>query len=106
VFCNFTVVTSNTKIGRFFQCNMGSTIGHDCVIGDYVTLAPGARVNGRVTIEDHAFIGSGAIIVDGTKKPIVIGKGAVIGMGSVILDSVPAGATVFGNPSRVYARAS
>ena len=33
-------------------------------------------------------------------KPLIVGEGAVIGMGSVVLNDVPAGATVVGNPAR------
>lgn len=69
-------------------------------IGDFVTLAPGVKINGHVVIEDHAYIGTGAIIKDGTDKPIVIGRGAVVGMGAVVTKSVEPGAVVVGNPAR------
>jgi sugar O-acyltransferase (sialic acid O-acetyltransferase NeuD family) len=100
IFCNFTHVTSNAKIGRFFHCNIYSYVAHDCVIGDFVTFAPGVKCNGHVVVEDHAYIGTGAIIRDGTSTPIVIGKGAVVGMGAVVTKSVPPYTTVVGNPAR------
>ncbi len=35
--------------------------------------------------EDHAYIGTGAVIKQGTPdQPLVIGKGAVVGMGAVV----------------------
>ncbi|MEO2037445.1 MAG: DapH/DapD/GlmU-related protein, partial [Martelella sp.] len=71
-------------------------IEHDCVIGDFVTLAPGAKVNGNITIGDHVYIGSGAVIRQGT----TIGPGATIGMGAVVLRDVPPGVTVVGNPAK------
>lgn len=102
VFCPNTMVTSNAKIGKFFQCNIYAYVAHDCVIGDFVTFAPGVRCNGRVHIDDYAYIGTNAIIREGTsEKPLRIGKGAVIGMGAVVTKDVPAGATVVGNPARV-----
>lgn len=101
IFCNFTHVTQGAKIGKFFHCNIYSYVAHDCVIGDYVTFGPGVKCNGHVRIEDHAYIGAGAIIKDGTHKPIVIGKGAVVGMGAVVTKSVPPGVTVVGNPARI-----
>lgn len=100
VFCTYSQVTVNAKIGKFFHCNMYSYVTHDCVIGDYVTFGPGVKCNGYVVIEDHAYIGAGAIIKDGTKKPIRIGKGAIVGMGAVVTKSVPDGVTVVGNPAR------
>ncbi|AIN57263.1 acetyltransferase [Pseudomonas soli] len=101
VLCPFTTITSNAKIGRFFQSNIYSYVAHDCVIGDYVTFAPGVKCNGNVRIEDHAYIGTGAVIKQGTlERPIIIGKGAVVGMGAVVNKSVAPGETVVGNPAK------
>jgi len=103
--CPFTCLTSNIKIGKFFHANIYSYVAHDCVIGDYVTFAPGVKCNGNIHIEDHAYIGTGAIIKQGTPdKPLVIGKGAIVGMGAVVTKSVPAGVTVVGNPARILER--
>lgn len=100
--CPFTCITSNIKIGKFFHANIYSYVAHDCVIGDYVTFAPGVKCNGNIHIEDHAYIGTGAVIKQGTPdKPLVIGKGAVVGMGAVVTKSVPPGVTVVGNPARI-----
>jgi sugar O-acyltransferase (sialic acid O-acetyltransferase NeuD family) len=94
-------ITANVRIGRCFHANTYSYVGHDCVIGDYVTFAPRVSCNGNVHIEDHAYIGTGAILKQGTPdKPLVIGRGAVVGMGAVVTKSVPAGVTVVGNPAR------
>ncbi|WP_160232168.1 acetyltransferase [Acinetobacter indicus] len=100
--CPFTCLTSNIKIGKFFHANIYSYVAHDCVIGDYVTFAPGVKCNGNIHIQDHAYIGTGAVIKQGTPdKPLVIGKGAVVGMGAVVTKSVPPGVTVIGNPARI-----
>ena len=102
LFCSFTHVTSNVKIGKYFHANIYSYVAHDCVIGDYVTFAPGVKCNGNIHIEDHAYIGTGAIIKQGSPdKPLVIGKGAVVGMGAVVTKNVPTGVTVIGNPARI-----
>lgn len=92
----FVVLTSNIRIGRCFHANLYSYVEHDCVIGDFVTFAPGAKVNGNVTIGDHAYIGSGAIIRQG----LTIGAGAIVGMGAVVTRDVPPGVTVVGNPAK------
>lgn len=92
----FVTLTSNIRIGRCFHANLYSYVEHDCIIGDFVTLAPAAKINGNVRIGDHAYIGSGAVIRQG----LVIGAGAVIGMGAVVVRNVPPGVTVLGNPAR------
>lgn len=98
----FVTLTSNIKIGKCFHANLYSYVEHDCIIGDYVTFAPGVKCNGNIHIEDHAYIGSGAVIKQGTPdQPLVIGKGAVVGMGAVVTKSVPPGVTVVGNPARI-----
>jgi acetyltransferase-like isoleucine patch superfamily enzyme len=75
-------------------------LAHDCVIGDFVTFAPDVHCNGGVIVEDYAYIGTGAIIKQGTvEKPIVIGRGAVVGMGAAVTKSVAPFTTVVGNPA-------
>lgn len=97
----FVTLTSNIIIGKCFQANIYSYVAHDCIIGDYVTFAPGVKCNGNVHIHNHAYIGTGAIIKQGTpSKPLIIGKGAVIGMGAVVTKSVAPGVTVVGNPAK------
>lgn len=92
----YVTITSNIQIGLCFHANLYSYVEHDCVIGDFVTLAPGAKVNGNVTIGDDVYIGAGAIIRQG----LTIGRGAVVGMGAVVTRDVPPGVTVVGNPAR------
>lgn len=101
ILCPFVTLTSNIRIGRHFHANLYSYVEHDCTIGDFVTFAPGVKCNGNVVVEDHAYIGAGAVIKQGRPgAPLVIGRGAVVGMGAVVTKSVPPGVTVVGNPAR------
>ena len=105
ILCPFVTLTSNIRIGRHFHANLYSYVEHDCVVGDFVTLAPGVQCNGNVVIEDHAYIGAGAVIKQGQPgKPLVIGSGAMVGMGAVVTKSIPPGITVVGNPARPLQR--
>ncbi|MFC5547920.1 NeuD/PglB/VioB family sugar acetyltransferase [Massilia aerilata] len=101
VLCPFVTITSNVRIGKQFHANIYSYIAHDCIIGDFVTFAPGVHCNGNVVIEDHAYIGAGAIIRQGKPgDPLIIGAGAVVGMGAVVTRGVAPLTTVIGNPAR------
>ncbi len=101
----FVTITSNVRIGQHFHANLYSYVEHDCVVGDFVTFAPGVHCNGNVVVEDHAYIGTGAILKQGQPgKPLVIGRGAVVGMGAVVTKSVAPGVTVVGNPARPLVR--
>ena len=103
VLCPFVTLTSNIRIGQQFHANIYSYVAHDCVIGDFVTFAPGVHCNGNVVIEDHAYIGTGAVIKQGRPgQPLVIGKCAVVGMGAVVTRNVSAGTTVAGNPAKLF----
>lgn len=106
VICDHVMVTASATIGKHFQANIYSYIAHDCKVGDFVSLAPRASVNGNVWIEDGAYIGTGAVIKQGTPdNPIIIGRDAVVGMGAVVTKSVPPGAVVVGNPAKPLKRA-
>ena len=101
ILCNFTNLTSDIKIGKYFHCNFYSYVAHDCIIGNYVTFAPRVCCNGNVHIDDYAYIGTGAVINQGTtEKPLVIGEGAVIGMGAVVTKDVAPYEVVVGNPAK------
>jgi sugar O-acyltransferase (sialic acid O-acetyltransferase NeuD family) len=98
----FVTLTSNISIGKCFHANLYSYVEHDCLIGNFVTFGPGAKCNGNVVIEDFVYVGSSAVIKQGKPgSPLIIGKGAVVGMGAVVTRSVAAGAVVAGNPAHV-----
>jgi GDP-perosamine N-acetyltransferase len=101
VLCQFTFVSANATVGRYFHLNHHGYVSHDCRVGDFVTFAPAVRCNGTIEVGDDVYIGSGVTIHQGTpKRHMRIGHGATVGMGAVVLRSVPDGATVIGNPAR------
>ena len=84
---------------------MGVVIGETAEIGNDVLIYMGVVLGGTAlenvkrhpTIEEGVILGSGASILG----PIRIGKGAKVGAGSVVVRSVPPGATVVGVPGRI-----
>ena len=102
VICAGNILTTNIRLGKHVQINLGCTIGHDVVMGDYATLAPGVHISGWVHIGKRVYIGTGAVIINGTQdKPIIIGDDAVIGAGACVTLSIPEGETWVGVPAKV-----
>lgn len=101
IICAGSILTTNISLGDHVHINLDCTIGHDVVVEDYVTLAPGVHVSGRVHIHRRAYIGTGATIINGSaEQPLVIGADAVVGAGACVTRPVPEGATVVGVPAR------
>lgn len=99
--CDNVMILPNAAIGCYFQANFYSYVAHDCIIGDYVTFAPRVSCNGNVVIEDYAYIGTGAVLRQSSEsKPLVIGRGATVGMGAVVTKNVPPNTVVVGNPAK------
>jgi len=125
----FTHLLSGAQIGA--DCNICEQvfIEGDVVVGDRVTVKCGVQLWNGLRVEDDVFIGpnvtftndlfprskcypesflqthikvgasigGGAVVLPG----VTIGEKAMVGAGSVVTKSVPAGAVVIGNPARV-----
>jgi len=95
------------KIGRrfFIDHGAGVVIGETAEVGDDVLMYQGTVLGGTTlkkgkrhpTLGNNVVIGTGAVALGA----ITIGDGARIGSGSVVVKSVPLGATVVGVPGRV-----
>ena len=93
-------VTTNITLGRHTQLHVNSTIGHDSVLEDFVSVYPGATVSGNVHLADGVTIGTGANVLPG----VTVGAGAFVGAGAVVTADVEPGATVAGVPARPIER--
>jgi sugar O-acyltransferase (sialic acid O-acetyltransferase NeuD family) len=105
VICAGNILTTNITLGTQVQINLDCSIGHDVVMGDYTTLAPGVHVSGWVHFGKRVYVGTGAVIINGTEEaPIIIGDDAVIGAGACVTKSVAERMTVVGVPAKPLQR--
>jgi sugar O-acyltransferase (sialic acid O-acetyltransferase NeuD family) len=96
VVCAMASITTNVRTGRHVHLNRGVTIGHDAVLGDYVTVNPQAALSGSVVIEDDVDLGTSSAVIQGRR----IGARTVVGAGSVVIRDLPSGVTAVGVPAK------
>ncbi len=94
----------NSEIGKRSRIHHFSYIG-DCEIGSDVNVGAGTvtcnydgKEKHKTVIRDGAFIGSGSMLV----APVVIGRKATIGAGSVVVKDVPEETLVYGVPAAIH----
>jgi acetyltransferase-like isoleucine patch superfamily enzyme len=96
------ILTNQIRIGAHVHLNLDSTIGHDVLVEDFVTVAPGVHISGNVTLGGGNNIGTGAAIIQGVR----IGAGSVVGAGAVVTEDVPPDVVAVGVPARVIKQRS
>jgi len=91
-----SIINVGTLIQNGAIINSGSIVEHDCKIGAFSHIAPGAVLGGEVSIGENSHIGSNATI----KQQVHIGSNSIIGMGSVVLKNIQDSIIAYGNPCR------
>lgn len=97
--CQFSAYKAPIEIGSGVQIapNCGFYPYNHGVAPDKLIKEQPLETKGGITVEDDAWLGFGVIVLDGVR----IGKGAVIGAGSVVTRDIPDGAIAVGIPARV-----
>jgi sugar O-acyltransferase (sialic acid O-acetyltransferase NeuD family) len=90
------VATSAVTLGAHVMVMPGTVLTHDDVVEDFVTLASGVRLGGRVRVAEGAYLGAGALI----RQDCSIGAWSLVGMGAAVLGDVPPGDVWVGVPAR------
>lgn len=91
-----TVIQPDTQLGNHCIINTAASIDHDCIIEDYVHIAPGCHLAGSVSINEGTFLGIGSNVIPG----VTIGKWSICGAGSAITNDIPDKSKFAGVPAR------
>jgi acetyltransferase-like isoleucine patch superfamily enzyme len=132
VFGNGSEVQIGARLGRNVRLQIGVMISENAELGNDIFIGPGVvftagrfmtgalEAAGKMTyaeaaaqeggnwgkssviVEDEVRIGANAVIITGVR----LGKGCVVGAGSVISQDVAPDSLVMGNPARVLKRAN
>ncbi len=89
-------LTTNIRCGTHVDVHVNATVGHDCLLDDFVSLYPAAVVSGDVQLHRGATIGTAATVLRG----LSIGQGAMVGAGAVVVKDVEPGTVVVGVPAQ------
>ena len=96
IICCASRIMINTKIGSGVTINTGSSVGHDGILSDYVTLYTNVIVSGGVKIGENSEIGSGAFILQYKS----VGNNCIVAPLASVLTDIAEPGTYAGNPAR------
>lgn len=89
-------ISAKVKIGRGTLINTNAQVHHECTIGSFCEISPGAILLGSVNVGNLTSIGAGAIILPNLK----VGNNVTIGAGSVVTKNVADNLVVTGVPAK------
>lgn len=95
IICPSVILTTNIKLGKHTHLNLQTTIGHDCVIGDFFTTAPGVKISGNCTIGTRVYFGTNAVV----REKITIADDVVIGLNGGVVKNITERGIYAGTPA-------
>jgi len=88
---NDTIIKNKTKIGNLVNIGHNVVIGRDCAISSGTSVAGGSVIGDRCNIAMNVSINA----------KVSVGNDCQIGLGSVVVRSVPSGKSIFGSPAKL-----
>ena len=92
-----SVISAFCELRDHVSINYLCSVSHDCRIYDLVTLAPGAKIGGRVVVEEGALLGINSCMINNVR----VGSWSVVGAGTTVIGDVPCCTVVAGNPHKI-----
>jgi acetyltransferase-like isoleucine patch superfamily enzyme len=92
-----SMVMTGARVHNHVALRSGCHVSHDCLIEDFAFIGLGAILCGCSIARRGAYIAPSATV----RERVTVGRFSVVGLGAVVLEDVPDGAIVVGNPGRV-----
>ena len=94
--CAGVIITTNVKIGNHVHLNLQTTIGHDSVLGDFVTTAPSVNISGNVIVGKGVYLGTKSCI----REKISICDNVILGMNAGVVSDIQESGVYVGTPAK------
>lgn len=92
------IVENDAVIEDGVLLNTQCSVHHDCVIGAYSEISPGARILGQCSIGNNCVVGSNAVIL----PKLSVSNDVMIGAGAVVTKNISEPCTVVGIPAKPF----
>ncbi|MDF2159425.1 acetyltransferase [Algoriphagus sp. CAU 1675] len=86
----------DTKIGKAVLINTRAQVHHECEVGDFTEIGPGAMLLGGAKVGKKCRIGAGAVLLPGVE----LGDEVIVGAGAVVTKSFGDSVKIMGIPAR------
>lgn len=96
IVCPAVIMSTDIVVAEQVHINVACTVGHDAQVGSYATLSSSCNLAGHVSLGSGVFLGTAVTIIPGKR----VGNNSRVGAGSVVLRSLSANVSAFGNPCR------
>ena len=92
----YSILTTNIKLGNHSILNRSCQVGHDSIVGDFLSMMPSSVISGNVTVGDKLYMGTNSSI----REKINICSDVTIGMNSAVVKDITEKGIYVGLPSK------
>lgn len=93
----YSILTTNIQTGNHAMLNRGCHIGHDSIIGDYLSMMPNSIISGNCKIGNNVYFGTNSSV----KQKIKICNNVTIGLNSGVVKDIIYSGTYVGVPAKL-----
>lgn len=99
-------ITNSCRFGNFIIVSFNSTIGHDCILENYVSIMPSANISGCVHLMQGTYVGTNVAVLPGKNPEQLkcLGENSVIGAGAVVVKHTEPNKVYIGSPAKELRR--